>query len=182
MTHYPHPEFALTSTTHPQRTLLLVKRLAWTLLCLLLLAAGGRLAIKQSEATSLRQSTNASLQRSVIAVHPRLGDSSQKIVLPASLRGYTETSINARSNGYLKAWHKNIGDHVKRGELLAEIDVPDLEPELAQAHAAVAQVKARLELARSTLRSHSAAVVGVLQHLRGNRQAGKRGQAPAMQC
>lgn len=155
MTHYPHPEFSLTSATHPQRTLLLVKRLAWTLLCLLLLAAGGRLAIKQSEATSLRQNTNASLQRSVIAVHPRLGDSSQKIVLPASLRGYTETSINARSNGYLKAWHKNIGDHVKRGELLAEIDVPELEQELAQAHAAMAQVKARLELARSTLQRWS---------------------------
>ncbi|MCQ8106215.1 efflux RND transporter periplasmic adaptor subunit [Methylomonas sp. SURF-2] len=155
MTHYPHPEFSLTSTAHPQRTLLLVKRLAWALLCLLLLAGGGRLAIKQSEATGLRQATAASLQRSVIGVRPRLDEGTQKIVLPASLRGYTEASINARGNGYLKAWHKNIGDHVKKGELLAEIDVPELEQELAQAHAAVAQVKARLELARSTLQRWS---------------------------
>jgi len=68
------------------------------------------------------------------------------------LRGNTETQLYARSNGYLSAWHKTIGDQVKKGELLAVIDVPELEQELAQAHAAAAQIKVRLELARSTLK------------------------------
>ncbi|MDD1621268.1 MAG: efflux RND transporter periplasmic adaptor subunit [Methylococcaceae bacterium] len=151
MTHYPHPPFALSSVTHPQRTLLVVKRSGLALLSLLLIAGGVRLAIKQSEAKSLQQSTMTSLTRSVIAAHSRPGETSRKIVLPASLRGNTETQIHARSNGYLKAWHKTIGDQVKKGDLLAEIDVPELEHELAQGRAALAQVQARLELARSTL-------------------------------
>lgn len=156
MTHYPHPTFASASVVHPQRTLLAVKRLGLTLLCLLFLAGGWRLAIKQSEAKSLQQNTVASLTRSVIAVHSRPGEASRKIVLPASLRGNTEAQIYARSNGYLKAWHKTIGDSVKKGELLAEIDVPELEQELAQGRAVLAQIKARLELARSTLQRWTA--------------------------
>lgn len=72
-------------------------------------------------------------------------------MLPASLRGNTETQLYARSNGYLSAWHKTIGDQVKKGDLLAVIDVPELEQELAQSRAALAQVKARLELTRTTL-------------------------------
>ncbi|MDP3331878.1 MAG: efflux RND transporter periplasmic adaptor subunit [Methylococcaceae bacterium] len=72
--------------------------------------------------------------------------------MPASLRGNAETQIYARTNGYLSAWHKTIGDQVKKGELLATIDVPELEQELAQARAAMSQIKVRLELARSTLK------------------------------
>lgn len=108
--------------------------------------------INRSEAESLRQRTEASLSRSVIAVRSKPGEVSRKIVLPAGLRGNTETQLYARSNGYLSAWHKTIGDQVKKGELLAVIDVPELEQELAQAHAAAAQIKVRLELARSTLK------------------------------
>ena len=81
----------------------------------------------QVEADNLRQSNLDSLSRSVIAVRSRPGEASRKIVLPASLRGNTETQLYARSNGYLSAWHKTIGDKVKKGELLAVIDVPELE-------------------------------------------------------
>ncbi len=88
----------------------------------------------------------------MIAAHSKPGESNRKLVLPASLRGNAETQIFARSNGYLSAWHKTIGDPVKKGELLATIDVPELEQELAQAQAALAQIKVRLELARSTLK------------------------------
>lgn len=119
---------------------------------MLLLAGGSRFALKQSEANTLQQQTVTSLSRSIIAVRSRPGETSRKIVLPASLRGNTETQIYARSNGYLSAWYKTIGDHVSKGELLALIDVPELEHELAQGRAALAQVKARLELARSTLK------------------------------
>lgn len=152
MNHRQTPTFALPSVENPQRTLVTAKRTAIFLALFLLLAGCWRLVLNQSEAKDLQQRTIASLPRSVIAVRSRPGESSRKIVLPASLRGNTETQIYARSNGYLSAWHKTIGDPVKKGELLAVIDVPELEDELAQGRAAQAQVKARLELAKSTLK------------------------------
>jgi len=144
------PAFALPPTTHPRRTLNIAGKAGSAFLLLLLGAGVWRYAVNQSETESLAQRTAGSLQRSVIAVHPRPGEASRKLVLPASLKGYTETQVFARTNGYLKAWHKNIGDTIKKGDLLAEIDVPELEHELAQGRAAQAQVKARLELTRST--------------------------------
>lgn len=122
------------------------------ILSALLLAGGLRWVLNQRATESLRQRTVDSLQRSVIAVHPRAADGSRKIALPASLRGNTETPLYARSNGYLSAWHKTIGDPVKKGDLLATIDVPELQHELAQARAVRNQVKTRLDLAKSTLK------------------------------
>ncbi|WP_024298165.1 efflux RND transporter periplasmic adaptor subunit [Methylomicrobium lacus] len=144
------PAFALPPTANPRRTLNIAGKAGSALLLLLLGAGVFRYAVNQSAAESLALHTADSLQRSVIAVHPRPGEALRKLVLPASLKGYTETQVFARTNGYLKAWHKNIGDTVKKGDLLAEIDVPELEHELAQGRAAQAQVKARLELTRST--------------------------------
>ncbi|MDO9235919.1 MAG: efflux RND transporter periplasmic adaptor subunit, partial [Aquabacterium sp.] len=150
MSSHQTPVFALPS--HPQRTLIIVRRFGFGLLLFLLLAGGWRLVINQSAADSLRQRNVAGLSRSVITVRSKPGEASRKIVLPASLRGNTETQLYARSNGYLSAWYKTLGDQVKQGELLAVIDVPELEQELAQAHAAAAQISVRLDLARSTLK------------------------------
>jgi RND family efflux transporter MFP subunit len=150
MSSHQTPVFAL--PFHPQRTLIIVRRFGFGLLLFLLLAGGWRLVINQSAADSLRQRNVAGLSRSVITVRSKPGEASRKIVLPASLRGNTETQLYARSNGYLSAWYKTLGDQVKQGELLAVIDVPELEQELAQAHAAAAQIKVRLDLARSTLK------------------------------
>jgi membrane fusion protein, multidrug efflux system len=152
MNSHQSPPFALPSVDNPQRTLNTFKWLGVGLVFFLLLAGGWRLVINQVEADSLQKRNVASLSRSVIAVHSRPGEASHKIVLPASLRGNTETQLYARSNGYLSAWHKTIGDPVKKGELLAVIDVPELEQELAQTQAAVAQIKVRLDLSRSTLK------------------------------
>lgn len=145
-------EFTAAQVKNPHRTLMIVKRIGFLLFFLLLLSGGWRFFVNRSEAKSLQQRTVASLSRSVITVRSKPGETSRKLVLPASLRGNTETQIYARSNGYLSAWRKTIGDQVKKGELLAVIDVPELEHELAQARAAMAQIKVRLELARSTLK------------------------------
>ncbi|MDT4292082.1 efflux RND transporter periplasmic adaptor subunit [Methylomonas sp. MO1] len=151
MNSIPSSPFARPASEHSHRTLLVVKRLGLGLLLLLLLAGAWRLAQNLRQAETLQAQTAASQQRSVIAAHSRPGEATRKLVLPASLRGNTETQLYARSNGYLSAWHKTIGDQVKKGDLLAVIDVPELEQELAQSRAALAQVKARLELTRTTL-------------------------------
>ena len=73
-----------------------------------------------------------------------------ELVLPAQLQAYVESAIYARTNGYLLRWNKDIGSHVKKGELLAEIDTPEVDQELSQAKAAQQQTVAQLQLAKST--------------------------------
>ncbi len=70
--------------------------------------------------------------------------------LPAELSAFTEAPIYARANGYLRRWLVDIGDRVEAGQLLAEIDTPELDQELARTRAEVAQAEAAVELARTT--------------------------------
>ena len=86
----------------------------------------------------------------VMYVAVKRGSQKADIVLPASLYAMQETTIYARTNGYLKRWLVDIGDQVKSGQVLAEIEAPEVDRELDQAHAALAQVKANRELARVT--------------------------------
>ncbi len=150
MNSHPTSAGTLASRTHAHRTLAWSKRIGFTVLLALSTGGMARLAINQQHGEELRQRTLASLPRSVITVHPKPAESGRRIGLPATLRGNTETQIFARCDGYLSAWYKNIGDQVSKGELLAVIDVPELDQELAQAKATVAQVRTRLDLARST--------------------------------
>jgi len=86
----------------------------------------------------------------VMYVTAKRGNAKADIVLPASLYAMQEATIYARTNGYLKRWLVDIGDQVKAGQLLAEIEAPEVDRELDQAHAARAQAKAHLDLARIT--------------------------------
>ena len=142
----------LPTVENSQRTLTVAKVIGISIVLFFLLAGVWRVGLKQVEARNLEQRNVASLTRSVIGVHTKPGEATSKLVLPASLRGNTETQIYARTNGYLSAWYKTIGDQVKKGDLLAVIDVPELEQELAQAHAAIAQIKVRFEFAKTTLK------------------------------
>ena len=151
----PTHAFALTHIKNPNTTLHRAKWACLWLLGLLLLGTAWRLAASQREAEALKKTTSESLQRNVIVVHSRVGEANRKLTLPATLRGYSETQIYARANGYLKIWHKTIGDRVRKGDLLAELDVPELEQELAQGKATLNQVKARVELTRTTLQRWS---------------------------
>ena len=119
----------------------------------LLLAGGGlRLALEHQDARALEQRTATSLTRTVSTVVARPGDGQRNVTLPATLKGRSEITLLARSGGYLTAWHKTIGERVRKGELLATIEAPEQDQELAQARAARDQVKARVELTRDTLK------------------------------
>lgn len=133
-----------------RRTLRKVGRGLAVLLLLLLLGAAARFLVQGRQSAALAERTRNGLERSVIVTRAHPGELKRSATLPATLRGVTETPIYARSNGYLAAWHKTIGDRVKKGELLATIDAPEQDQELAQARAARDQAAARADLARLT--------------------------------
>ncbi|HKB89879.1 MAG TPA: efflux RND transporter periplasmic adaptor subunit [Opitutaceae bacterium] len=71
-----------------------------------------------------------------------------EVILPANVQAYQEASIYARTNGYVQSWLVDIGDHVKAGQTLAIIEAPELDQQLNQARAALAQTKASYNLAQ----------------------------------
>ncbi len=84
----------------------------------------------------------------VTVVHPERTPELVQIEVPGNIQAYEETPIYARVNGYLKRWVTDIGTRVDEGQLLAEIETPELDQELNQARAALAQANANLEIAR----------------------------------
>jgi RND family efflux transporter MFP subunit len=78
------------------------------------------------------------------------GEAQQALTLPGNIQPFNKASLFARVNGYLKSWNKDIGAQVKSGEVLASIDAPDLDQQLAQAKATLASAKANFEIASIT--------------------------------
>ena len=87
---------------------------------------------------------------SVSVVHPKHAGTAQELVLPANVQAYIDAPIYARTNGYLKRWYADIGAHVKEGQLLAEIDTPEVDQQLRQALADLATAQANVHLAQVT--------------------------------
>jgi len=86
----------------------------------------------------------------VAVIRPQSSASVEELVLPANVRAYVEAPIYARTHGYLKRWYFDIGAHVHRGQLLAEIETPEEDQQLAQARADLEAVRANAELAART--------------------------------
>jgi RND family efflux transporter MFP subunit len=84
---------------------------------------------------ALAAETSALAAPTVLVVLPKPGAPSQEIVLPGNIEAFVDSPIFARTNGYLKRWYFDIGSHVKRGQLLAEIESPEVDHELSQAQA-----------------------------------------------
>jgi RND family efflux transporter MFP subunit len=87
---------------------------------------------------------------SVSVVQPQHSSPSQEVVLPANVQAYIDAPIYARTTGYLQHWYADIGAHVKAGQLLAEIDTPEVNQQLQQAVADLATAKANVHLAQIT--------------------------------
>jgi RND family efflux transporter MFP subunit len=125
-------------------------RFALIVLALLLVAGAFSVARRLTERGALAKETERLAIPTVGLIKPSAEPASDQLVLPAQLQAYVESAIYARTNGYLLRWTRDIGSRVKKGELLAEIDTPEVDQELSQAQAARQQAEAQMQLARST--------------------------------
>jgi len=126
-------------------------RLGLIALALLLGGAGVRTYVNAVHAKSIESSTRHNALKSVLTTRAKPGQGQRTVALPATLRGQNEAALYARTNGYVKAWKKDIGDRVRQGDVLALIDTPEVDQDLAQAKATQAQIQARLALTQSSL-------------------------------
>ncbi len=99
---------------------------------------------------ALRKETQDLAVPTVTVTHPRKAGAGQDLVLPANVQAFVDSPIYARTNGYLKRWYVDIGAHVKTGQLLAEIDTPEVTQQLHQARADLATAQANVALAKIT--------------------------------
>jgi RND family efflux transporter MFP subunit len=97
---------------------------------------------------ALAKETERETVPAVAIIHPVAEKPDEELVLPGSLLAYEESPIYARTSGYLVRWYKDIGSRVQAGDLLAEIDTPEIDQELNQSRAARQQIVAQLELAK----------------------------------
>ncbi len=100
--------------------------------------------------------TDAQAEPTVEVQAPALGSVDQQLVLPGNVESFYEAPIFSRVPGYLQKWYYDIGSKVKAGTVLATIDTPDLDEQLAQARADLAVARARAELAELTARRWNA--------------------------
>jgi RND family efflux transporter MFP subunit len=126
----------------------------WLILVLVVLAVigglEGEIRSRVKAATNLSTVTSQMAVPSVSVVLPKQTAPAQEIVLPGNIQPYISSPIYARTDGYLKKWYFDIGAHVKAGDLLAIIQTPEVDEQLAQARSTLATAQANLELAQVT--------------------------------
>ncbi|MBZ5660531.1 MAG: efflux RND transporter periplasmic adaptor subunit [Acidobacteriia bacterium] len=126
--------------------------LRWFFILFLIFGVLGIYSVLQrrSEHQVLAERTEQMSVPYVSVIHATPIEGGSEMVLPGTLKAYVESPIYSRTNGYLKKWYKDIGSRVKSGEILAEIDTPEVDQELAQARADLTTAQANLSLAGIT--------------------------------
>ena len=100
--------------------------------------------------STLRRTTDQAAVTVVDVVHPQLAQPTQEVVLPGTMQAFIDTPVYARTSGYLRIWNADIGARVKKGDLLAEIDTPEVDQQLQQTRADLETAQANLDLAKIT--------------------------------
>jgi RND family efflux transporter MFP subunit len=113
-----------------------------------LLGSGIRSRVKA--AATLRTETVQAALPAVSVVSPKRTTPADEVILPGNVQPYISSPIYARTNGYLKKWYFDIGAHVKKGQLLAVIETPEVDQQLQQARSNLLTAQANLELASIT--------------------------------
>jgi len=98
-------------------------------------------------AAAVKNQTLALAVPTVAVLHPRPGTIQDEVVLPGNIQAFIDSPVYARASGYLKRWYADIGARVKAGQVLAEIDAPELDQQVRQARADVQQSQAALDQA-----------------------------------
>jgi RND family efflux transporter MFP subunit len=125
-------------------------RVAWIFAVLIVAGAIAGYIPRLRQRQAAQQDIAALATTSVTVVSPEPGKAEDGLVLPAEVQPMVQASIFARVSGYLKKWNVDIGAHVKAGQVLAEIDTPELDRQLDQARAQLGVAQANLKLAQIT--------------------------------
>src|ERR1700722_17731011 len=88
---------------------------------------------------------------SVSVIHPKFGNPRDEIALPGNIQAFVDAPVYARTSGYLRKWYTDIGTRVKAGDLLAEIETPEVDQQLSQARADLGTAQANMKLAEITM-------------------------------
>src|ERR1700684_1499488 len=110
------------------------------------------IASRETSDARLREWTETQSIPTVAVARPDPRGKGTSLVLPGRLEAYSEAQIYARSSGYLKEWMVDIGGRVKAGQVLAEIEAPDLDQQFVQAQADLASATANAKLSDATLK------------------------------
>jgi len=115
-----------------------------------LASAAVAFALRLGEHRALAKETEALAVPNVVVIQPKPEPAQQDLTLPSTLQAFTESPIYARTNGYVAHWYKDIGSPVKKGDLLADLETPEVDQELLQARAARGQAEAQMNLAKTS--------------------------------
>jgi len=127
------------------------KILSAVVIVLLALGAARTVVSRMANTKVLEEGTAERAKVYVKVTTPKSDDAGQTLSLPGTLQGFVQSPIAARASGYLRKWYKDIGARVAKGDLLAEIETPEIDQQLSQAIAARQQAAASLDLAKSTV-------------------------------
>jgi RND family efflux transporter MFP subunit len=105
---------------------------------------------RRAQYRALAEETEARAIPTVAVIHPTFEGAQEDLVLPGTMRPYVESPIYARTNGYLQKWYHDIGSRVPKGELLADIDTPEVDQQLSQARADLNTAQANANLSKIT--------------------------------
>jgi RND family efflux transporter MFP subunit len=142
---YPHGQGA---PHQPKRSKLF---LVLTIFAVVLVLVGGlTLLERRSQDKALAKETETRAVPTVSVAHPIAESDAEDLVLPSTLQAYVESPIYARTSGYLRKWYHDIGTRVSKGELLADIDTPEVDQQLAQSRADLGTSQANQNLSQIT--------------------------------
>jgi membrane fusion protein (multidrug efflux system) len=141
------PEELLPGQRKPRLTLYLVG-----VLVLLGVGVYAGMSPRLAQRKAVEEVTKQLALRTFATVNPAPGKPPEQVTLSAELKPIIETPVYARASGYVRKWYVDLGAKVKEGELLAELETPEIDRELAEGRATLRQAEAALGLAESTAR------------------------------
>ena len=147
---HPIPEEASAELLRRRHIIRRSKWVVGVVLLVLAVGAGRTLLSRYQNGKALQAGVTERNQNYVKTSLVKVSQNAPMVALPGSLQGYVQSPIYARAAGYVKRWHKDIGSRVTKGEVLAELETPEIDELYAQAQADRQQAAASLEVAKST--------------------------------